>query len=257
MPDGSTGRRSSAPFGSWLQQESLRLVPDSRTGPRGGYGPRSGSRSNGATSTGLPGLVRVRRVFTDGQSEAVRQADALAPPRAAARAAARALDELPPRIDTHSSSPAARGGHLNLHDWRATSGRRPYAPPASSTGRPTRCATVRDLRDRRRRSAVRARPLHGHVRRQIDRTMGTCCPTRSTARVLALDASSAALRPRPADQRHDRSSTRAADRPHGHRSDGRRSGRCASPFGCGWRTIGRLGSTARARKSGVADGRLT
>ena len=65
------------------------------------------------------GVVHIRRVCTDGEVKMYgKQARSLRAVPLPLRAAA-ALEDLPARIDTPLLFPGERGGHLNLHNWRA------------------------------------------------------------------------------------------------------------------------------------------
>jgi integrase len=65
------------------------------------------------------GIVHVRRVVTDGELKLYgKQARSLRTVPLPVRAA-EALADLPARIDTPLLFPGAKGGYLNLHNWRA------------------------------------------------------------------------------------------------------------------------------------------
>jgi integrase len=64
------------------------------------------------------GLIRVRRVFTDGKVKAYGKQDGSLRAVPLPLGAAESLQVLPPRIDTPLLFPGKRGGHLNLNDWR-------------------------------------------------------------------------------------------------------------------------------------------
>jgi integrase len=65
------------------------------------------------------GVVHVRRVYTDGQVKLYgKQTRSLRTVPLPLRAA-RALAAVPPRLETRLVFPGVRGGHLNLHEWRA------------------------------------------------------------------------------------------------------------------------------------------
>ena len=97
------------------------------------------------------------------------------PPRRAPRA--QALPELPQRLDTRLLFPAARGGYLNLHAWRADE----WTPAVKAAGLVHRSPCA--LRNSFATFAIAAGvPLYGLARfvgtsvEQIDRTYGHLLP---------------------------------------------------------------------------------
>jgi integrase len=64
------------------------------------------------------GIVHVRRVFTDRQVKAYGKSSRSLRAVPLPLRAAQALAEVPPRLDTPLLFPGARGGYLNLNEWR-------------------------------------------------------------------------------------------------------------------------------------------
>jgi integrase len=78
------------------------------------------------------GLVRVRRVFTDGRVKAYGKQDGFLRAVPLPLKASESLESAPPRIDTPLIFPGARGGHLNLNRWR----REAWTPAVKSASLP-------------------------------------------------------------------------------------------------------------------------
>lgn len=110
------------------------------------------------------GIVTVRRTVSDGEVVELAKTTRSMRQVPLSRRALEALDAIPPRLDTPLIFPAARGGLLNLDNWR----RRVWSPAIEASGVP-RPARIYDLRSTFASDALAA----GVSVFQLARLMGT------------------------------------------------------------------------------------
>jgi integrase len=125
IPNPEPKRREIAAFGSWGEVEAVaeELGPSHRAIPlfcaATGLRPEEWIALERADVDRGAGIVHVRRVYTDGRVKPYGKQPGSLRAVPLPRPALEALDAMPARIDTRLVFPGARGGHLNLHAWRA------------------------------------------------------------------------------------------------------------------------------------------